>query len=152
MTSGSKKTPISGLEVIADINRFQNAMCAEMVSLPPSPAKEMMECAFAALGPLLVGLTKDYPNMLTEFQKQREAIESKIEQAKRNVAKAKVNMEKLPTVEQIQKNITPVAPTLPPGISIQYTNEMKNRYLASPVVDVSVHGEPAAWQDWSISR
>lgn len=152
MTSGTQKIPISGLEVVADIDRFQNAMRAEMVGLPPSPAKEMMDCAFAALVPLIVGLSRDYPVMLTAFQKQRETIESKIEQAKQNVTKAKDNMAKLPTVEQIQKNITPVASTLPAGLSVQFADEMKNRYLPKPIVDISAQIDSTAWQDWSIAR
>jgi len=152
MDSNAQKTPISGVEVIADMDRFQNAMRAEMVGLPPSPAKEMLECAFAALGPLLAGLTRDYPIMLTAFQKQRGTIESKIQKANQNVAKAKENMATLPSVEQIQKNITPVAPTLPSGLSVRFADEMKSRYLAKPIVDVEVHGEPTAWHDWSMAR
>ena len=150
MDSKSQSKPLNGLEVLAEIDRFHGAVRAEMDHLPPSPAKEMMEVAFAALGPLLAGLTRDYPVMIQAFHNQCDVVKSKIETAKQNIAKAQENMAKLPSAEQIQKNITPAAPTLPAGLASQYTFEMKHRYLTVPIVEIQHVGEPAAWQDWSL--
>jgi hypothetical protein len=152
MSSQSEAKPIGGLDVIADINRFQGAMREEMAGLPPSPAKTMMESAFTALVPLLGGLMRDYPAMISAFQKQRESIESTIETAKQNVAKAKENLAKVPPVDVIQKNITPASATLPPGITKQFGAEMMNRYLPQPINANNFHGESTAWQDWSITQ
>lgn len=152
MSNQTNAMPISGLDVIADIDRFQSAMRDEMAGFPPSPAKEMIEGAFIALVPLVAGLIRDYPVMISAFQKQREAIEEKLEQAKHNVAIAKENLAKVPPVEEIKKNITPVAPTLSPGLTAQYGSEMKGRYLVKPVITNSFHEESTAWQNWSITK
>lgn len=151
MSNEKTKAPIDGIGLVTDVNRFQALMRNEMASLPPSPAKEMIECAFTALVPLLANLARDYPLMISAFQKQRETIESKVDQAKKNVDQARSNMAKLQPIEQIKKNITPLAAELPAGIAAQYGEEMRSRYLATPIVDMTNPNESAAWHDWSMT-
>lgn len=151
MNNETKRPPINGMKLFDDLDKFQRELRNRTVGLPSSPAKELIDGALTAVVPLLAGLRKDFPLMLSAFQKQRELIESNIRTAKQNVAMAQENMAKLPPVDEIKKNLVPPAPILPPGLSATFADEMKSRYSRKPSDDIASPGQGTAWQDWSLS-
>lgn len=134
-----------------DIDSFQRQMRVGIETLPPSRAKNLINQLMEVAQPLVGQLRTAYPEAVDAFEKQRVQLDSKLQQARQNIAKAKDNIANKPPVEEIRKNIIPLAPTLPAGLSFQFADEMRDRYVPAAPERLVDEGPGAAWQDWTVS-
>jgi hypothetical protein len=119
--------------------------------LPASKVKGMLTEILNTVEPMTVELRSLYPQLMAAFSGQRSEAEQMLQQAKDNIAKAQAMMASLPSVEQIKKNLVPLAAALPVGLTGFYAAEMRTRYLEVPVADPLHETQGTAWQDWAVN-
>ncbi|WP_417730464.1 hypothetical protein [Rosistilla oblonga] len=145
------KTPENVEALWDDLDNMQSQMRIGITALPPSKAKDLMNRLMEVAQPLVGKMRTAYPEAIDAFEKQHAELEEKLDRARQNIAKAKENLANVPPVEEIRKNLVPLAATLPSGLSLQFADEMRTRYVP-PAPDPTLDDGPgAAWQDWSIS-
>ncbi|QDV69965.1 hypothetical protein Poly24_36840 [Rosistilla carotiformis] len=145
------KTPDNVEGLWDDLDNIQSQMRIGIETLPPSQVKKVLNRLMEVAQPLVGKMRTAYPEAIDAFEKQIAHMDTQMEQARQNIAKAKENLANVPPAAEIRKNLVPLAAALPSGLSLQFADEMRDRYVPAipdPTID---DGPGAAWQDWSIS-
>ncbi|QDS89601.1 hypothetical protein EC9_38010 [Rosistilla ulvae] len=145
------KTPDNVEGLWDDLDNIQSQMRIGIDALPPSQVKKVMNRLMEVAQPLVGKMRTAYPEAIDAFENQIAHMDTQMEQARQNITKAKENLANAPPAAEIRKNLVPLAGALPSGLSLQFADEMRDRYVP-PAPDPALDDGPgAAWQDWSIS-
>lgn len=138
-------------ETLDLVAQFREQLAPFIDSLPPTPAKELVEHLHAETASLIDQVRTAYPDAIVALEQQEKAAEDMLVEAKRHLAEAEQRLANVPPPEQIRKSFMPPPADLPAGLGLSLDAEMRQRYappVAPPIVDPE---QPAAWQDWSLS-
>ncbi|MEZ6092171.1 MAG: hypothetical protein R3C05_30055 [Pirellulaceae bacterium] len=132
------------------LETFHGQLRGQIAMLPPTPAKQLMDQLLDTVQPMVGELRTAFPEANEAFKTARSDIDAMINDAQSKIDQAKQNLAEMPPVEEIKKNLVPLAATIPDGLTLQYADEMRDRYFplnTDPAID---DAPGAAWQDWSM--
>ncbi len=138
-------------QVLDSVKAFHAQIRTMAVNLPPTPAKSLINDLMDKVEPMVEQFREAQQEANAALQKQTAENTKQFEQAKRDLESVKQRLDNLPPVEEIKKNLVPVAAALPAGLSVQFAEEMLNRYAPKPIPTAGQDPQAAAWQDWSVT-
>lgn len=134
-----------------EIQKLQTEARVRAAVLPPTDATTIITELLNETEPMVEELRRTFPEAMEACEEFRQQCESKIEESKANVAKAEETAAAIKPRSEILKDLTPIATTLPAGLSLQFGQELQQRYV--PVIEANDERQlpGAAWQDWTVS-
>lgn len=138
-------------ETLDLVAQFREQLSPFIVSLPPTPAKDLIEHLHAETASLIDQVRAAYPDAILALEQQEKAAEEMLAEAKRHLAEAQQHLDHAPTPEEVRKSFMPPTPNLPTDLGLSFDAEMRERYAPPPAPPIVGPEQPAAWQDWSLS-
>lgn len=138
-------------EMLDNVKALHAQMRTMAVDLPPTPAKSLIGDLLDKVEPMVEQFRGAQKDAHAALAKQMGENERDFAQANKDFETIKQQVANLPPAEEIKNNLMPPAAAVPAGVSVQFAEEIMNRYTPQPNASDDNGSQAAAWQDWSVA-